>query len=119
MGLLEYVTEGYDTLIRSFVRSLRARNLSEKTIKTYKIAAAVLPKSTASSAETRWKERPGALAKTHKAEASQSRTDTPAVIKWADEEEGVSPKPDGPDAAADRARAGDAGAARGADQGAV
>jgi site-specific recombinase XerD len=96
------MAESFDSLIRSFVRSLRARNLSEKTVKTYKLAADELATYAAGQDLAGWQrvdkgvieDHLGALARTRKpGGVSVAYRSLQQFFKWADEEGEVTPNP--------------------------
>jgi integrase/recombinase XerC len=96
------VPEPYDTLTRSFVRSLRARNLSEKTVKTYKLAVDDLAGYAAGRGLADWtdvdkavlEDHLGALAATRKpGGVSVAYRSLQQFFKWALEEEEITPSP--------------------------
>jgi integrase/recombinase XerC len=92
----------YETLTRSFVRSLRARNLSEKTVKTYRLAVDDLATHAAGRDLTGWtqvdkgviEDHLGVLARTRKpGGVSVAYRSLQQFFKWAEEEEEIAPNP--------------------------
>ena len=92
----------FDALIRSFARSLRARNLSEKTVRTYGLAADDLARWAAGRELSDWdaigkaqlEEHLGGLVTTRKpGGVSIAYRALQQFYKWADEEEEIQPNP--------------------------
>lgn len=92
----------FDALTRSFVRSLRARNLSEKTVKTYGLAVDDLARWAAGRDLADWtaigkpelEEHIGELVGTRKpGGVSIAYRSLQQFFKWADEEGDISPSP--------------------------
>jgi site-specific recombinase XerD len=93
--------EPFDSLTRSFIRSLRARNLSEKTIKTYQFAVNDLAKYAATERKLAdWdavtkeiiQDHLGAIAQTRKpGGVSVCYRGLQQFFKWAAEEEEIAP----------------------------
>src|SRR5688500_18566186 len=94
--------EPFDTLARSFVRSLRARNLSDKTVKTHSLAVDELARYAAGRGLDDWtrvdkaviEDHLGALAVTRKpGGVSVAYRSLQQFFKWGAEEGEIEPNP--------------------------
>lgn len=100
--VFDTVDPPFDALPRSFVRSLRARNLSEKTIKTYALAVRDLARWAAGRGLDDWtaigkpelEDHLGHLVGTRKpGGVSVAYRSLQQFYKWLDEEEEIQPNP--------------------------
>jgi integrase/recombinase XerC len=97
------MSEPFEALTRSFVRSLRARNLSEKTVKTYRLAVDDLAAYAESECDLGgWDDVDKAVIEDHLGKLAATRKPGGVSVayrslqqfyKWADEEGEVSPNP--------------------------
>jgi integrase/recombinase XerC len=96
------VIESFDTLARSFVRSLRARQLSPKTVKAYDLAVRDLIRWAATQGLSDWSRIDKAQIEDHLIALAETRKPGGVSVayrslqqffKWADEEEEVTPNP--------------------------
>lgn len=96
------MSEPFDTLVRSFVRSLRARILAPKTIKTYEIAARDLALYATGRGLSGWDAVGKAVIEEHLAVLAETRKPGGVSVayralqqfyKWADEEGEITPNP--------------------------